>query len=153
MGKIEEKYESQGWPAIARPDLKPPAGWSLSLATAVNRVRNHTLSPDGRRIAFIWDREELSDVYVMAADGGWPRRVSTERTRVAYWADEAPEQGLVGTDWNWELQAAIGVRWMLNERLALTTYAQWQHFSNGGSSANNRGLNGVGAMAGLSWFF
>jgi hypothetical protein len=69
------------------------------------------------------------------------------------WADEAPEQGLVGTDWNWELQAAIGVRWMLSERLALTTYAQWQHFSNAGSSANNRGLNGVGAMAGLSWFF
>lgn len=69
------------------------------------------------------------------------------------WADEAPEQGLVGTDWNWELQAAIGVRWMLSERLALVTYAQWQHFSNGGSSANNRGLNGVGAMAGLSWFF
>ncbi|RBP35684.1 lipid A 3-O-deacylase PagL [Roseimicrobium gellanilyticum] len=69
------------------------------------------------------------------------------------WADEAPEQGLVGTDWNWELQGALGVRWMLSERLALVTYAQWQHFSNGGSSNNNRGLNGVGAMAGLSWFF
>lgn len=69
------------------------------------------------------------------------------------WADEAPEQGLVGTDWNWELQAALGVRWMLSERLALTTYAQWQHFSNAGSSANNRGLNGVGGMVGLSWFF
>lgn len=69
------------------------------------------------------------------------------------WADEAPEQGLIGSDWNWELQGALGVRWMLNERLALVTYAQWQHFSNGGSTANNRGLNGVGAMAGLSWFF
>lgn len=69
------------------------------------------------------------------------------------WADEAPEQGLVGTDWNWELQGAIGVRWMLSERLALVTYAQWQHFSNAGSSDNNRGLNGVGAVAGLSWFF
>lgn len=68
-------------------------------------------------------------------------------------ADEFPEQGLVGTDWNWELQAALGVRWMLNERLALTTYAQWQHFSNAGSSANNRGLNGIGGMVGLSWFF
>jgi len=89
--KIEEKYESQGWPAIARPDLKPPEGWSLSLATAVNRVRHHSLSPDGNRIAFVWDREEQSDVYVMAADGGWPRRVSTDRTRVAYWSDEAPE--------------------------------------------------------------
>jgi dipeptidyl aminopeptidase/acylaminoacyl peptidase len=27
----------------------------------------------------------------MSADGGWPRRVSTERMRVAYWSDEAPE--------------------------------------------------------------
>ena len=63
------------------------------------------------------------------------------------------EQGLVGSEWNFELQAALGVRWMLSERLALVTYAQWQHFSNAGNSDRNRGLNGIGAMAGLSWFF
>jgi len=68
--KITEKYERNGWPSISRPDLKPPEGWSLSLVTAVQRVRNHTLAPDGERIAFIWDREDLSDIYRMSSTGG-----------------------------------------------------------------------------------
>ncbi len=88
--KIEEKYERHGWPSIKRPDLKPPHGWSLSLITAVNRVRNHQLSPDGREISFIWDREELSDVYVIPNFSGWPDRISTQRAAVAYWSDELP---------------------------------------------------------------
>ncbi|MEZ4715858.1 MAG: hypothetical protein R2851_07200 [Caldilineaceae bacterium] len=70
--KLEEKYERNGWPSLARPDLKRPAGWSISLITGVDRVRNHALHPDGTRIAFIWDRTDLSDVYVMPATGGWP---------------------------------------------------------------------------------
>ncbi len=88
---IEEKYERQGWPAIKRPDLKSPPGWDLSLLTAVNRIRNHKLSPDGEQIAFIWDREDQSDVYVMSSSGGWPRRVSNRRAAAAYWADEVPQ--------------------------------------------------------------
>jgi dipeptidyl aminopeptidase/acylaminoacyl peptidase len=87
---IEEKYERQGWPSVKRPDLKPPKGWSFSLMTAVNRVRNHRLSPDGQHIAFIWDREALSDVYMMPSGGGWPTRISTQRAAVAYWSDERP---------------------------------------------------------------
>lgn len=88
---IEEKYEHNGWPSLPRPDLRAPEGWSLSLITAVNRVRNPRLAPDGKRIAFIWDREELSDVYVMPAAGGWPGRISTNRAPVAYWSDETPQ--------------------------------------------------------------
>jgi dipeptidyl aminopeptidase/acylaminoacyl peptidase len=89
--KVQEKYERNGWPSLARPDLKPPQGWSLPLITGVNRVRNHRLSPDGETIAFIWDREDLSDIYVMPAAGGWPQRVSMERALVAYWSDEVPQ--------------------------------------------------------------
>jgi len=88
--KITEKYERNGWPSISRPDLKPPEGWSLSLVTAVQRVRNHTLAPDGERIAFIWDREDLSDIYRMSSTGGWPARISTNRGLVAFWDDELP---------------------------------------------------------------
>ena len=77
--KLTEKYEYQGWPSLARPDAPPPAGWSLSLITSLNRVRHHHLSPDGERIAFIWDREGQSDLYVMPAAGGWPQRLSTDR--------------------------------------------------------------------------
>lgn len=88
---ILEKYERNGWPAIIRPDVKPPTGWSLSLITAVNRVRNHRLSPDGQTIAFIWDREELSDVYTLPVTGGWPGRISTNRGQVSFWSDETPQ--------------------------------------------------------------
>lgn len=96
--KLEEIYERNGWPSLARPDLKPPEGWSLSLITAHNRIRNHRLSPDGQTIAFIWDREGLSDVYTMPAAGGWPSRVSTNRGLVAYWSDEIPQWS---PDSNW----------------------------------------------------
>lgn len=88
---LTEKYERNGWPSLARPDVKPPTGWSLSLITAVSRVRNHTLSPTGNQIAFIWDRDDLSDVYTLPATGGWPARHSTERKLAAYWADETPQ--------------------------------------------------------------
>lgn len=96
--KLEEKYERNGWPSLARPDLKPPEGWSLSLITAHNRIRSHQRSPDGQTIAFIWDREGLSDVYTMPAAGGWPSRMSTNRGLVAYWSDEIPQWS---PDANW----------------------------------------------------
>ncbi len=89
--KVEEKYERNRWPSVQRPDVKPPDGWSLSLLTSVNRVRNHRLSPDGERLAFIWDREGQSDVYVMPSAGGWPGRVTADRAAVAYWTDETPQ--------------------------------------------------------------
>jgi dipeptidyl aminopeptidase/acylaminoacyl peptidase len=88
--KLTEKYERNGWPSLQRPDLKPPEGWSLPLITSVNRVYNHSLSPDGERIAFIWTREDLSDIYVMPASGGWPGRITANRGLVAYWSDELP---------------------------------------------------------------
>lgn len=96
--KLEEKYERNGWPSLPRPDLKPPAGWSLSLITAHNRIRHHRLSPDGQTIAFIWDRDGHSDVYTMPATGGWPARVSTHRKLSAYWDDEVPQWS---PDSNW----------------------------------------------------
>ncbi len=89
--EITEKYERNGWPSMPRPDLKPPEGWSLPLLAASGRVRNHRLSPSGGRIAFIWDRDDLSDVYVMDAAGGWPRRISFDRALVAFWDDEVPQ--------------------------------------------------------------
>lgn len=89
--KLTEKYERNGWPSLTRTDLKPPQGWSISLITSLERVRNHNLSPDGKTIAFIRDSETLSDVYLMPSEGGWPGRISTERGLVAYWDDEVPQ--------------------------------------------------------------
>lgn len=87
---LEGKYEQGGRASIRRPDLKLPGDWSLSLVTAVNRVRNHALSPNGKLIAFIWDREDLSDIYVLPSSGGWPRRLTTARGLVPFWDDELP---------------------------------------------------------------
>lgn len=89
--KLVEKYERNGWPSVARPDLKPPTGWNLSLITSIERIRCQALSPDGKTIAFIKDSETLSDVYLLPSNGGWPSRISTERGLVPYWDDEIPQ--------------------------------------------------------------
>ena len=89
--KLIEKYERNGWPSVARPDLKPPDGWSLSLMTSIERIRSHRLSPDGNTVAYIKDGETLSDIYVLHADGGWPARITTNRGLVAHWDDEMPQ--------------------------------------------------------------
>jgi dipeptidyl aminopeptidase/acylaminoacyl peptidase len=91
MVELIEKYERNGWPSLARPDVKPPAGWSLSLVTAVNLVHHSALSPDGRFLAFIWQREGLSDVYTAPVAGGWPVRLTVDRGPEIYWWDRAPQ--------------------------------------------------------------
>jgi dipeptidyl aminopeptidase/acylaminoacyl peptidase len=95
--KLIEKYERNGWPSVKRPDLKPPAGWSLSLITSLERIRSHSLSSQGK-IACIKDGETLSDVFTLPASGGWLSRVTTERPLAAYWDDEIPEWS---PDGNW----------------------------------------------------
>ena len=77
--KLEEKYERNGWPSVVRPDLKTPEGWSLPLFTTVALLGGHELSPDGTQITFTWSRDENSDIYIMPASGGWPRRLTTGR--------------------------------------------------------------------------
>ncbi len=88
---VTEKYERNGWPSIPRPDIKSPEGWSLSLITGQERIRNHKLSPDGKTMAFIKDDGHLSDVYTLPVAGGWPARITTHRGLVAYWDDEIPQ--------------------------------------------------------------
>src|SRR3990172_3792363 len=88
--KLTEKYERNGWPSLRRPDLKPPQGLSLSLLTALERIRSHSLSSRGD-IAYIKDGETLSDVFVISSRGGWPSRITFDRPLAAYWDDEIPQ--------------------------------------------------------------
>ena len=85
------QYERSGWPAQARPDIKAPRGWSLPLITSVGRPRSHSLSPDGRHLAFVWDRGDSSNLYVMPTEGGWPMRITPDREVRPYWFDDAPQ--------------------------------------------------------------
>jgi dipeptidyl aminopeptidase/acylaminoacyl peptidase len=82
------RYERQGWPAEARPDLKPPTGWSHALLVSIDRPRGPAISPDGQWLAFFWDREDQSDLYILEISGGWPRRLTFDRTATSYWLDE-----------------------------------------------------------------
>ena len=87
---ISEKYERNGWPSLDRPDLKPPNGWSLELVNSLNLIHHHELSPDGERIAFVWERDGRSDVFTMPLSGGWPVRMSPNREKTIYWWDGPP---------------------------------------------------------------
>ncbi|MBK7918545.1 MAG: S9 family peptidase [Chloroflexi bacterium] len=89
--KNTEKYERNGRPALPRPDLKPPEGWSLELINSVNLIHHHRLSPDGQTLAFCWQRDGETNIYTVPVDGGWPRRVTVGRKPTVYWMDSAPQ--------------------------------------------------------------
>ncbi|MGW8250426.1 MAG: TolB family protein, partial [Anaerolineales bacterium] len=96
--ELGPREERNNWPAMMRPDGAPPPGWSHALLAGIDRPRSHTLSPDGRRIAFFWEREDAADLYVMLTDGGWPERLTFGRAPRPYWFDEPPQWSPDG-DW------------------------------------------------------
>jgi lipid A 3-O-deacylase len=51
------------------------------------------------------------------------------------------------------LQAAAGVRWFLRDNLALGLEVRYLHLSCAGMYSPNLGLNNVNGMLGISWFF
>jgi len=51
------------------------------------------------------------------------------------------------------LQAAVGVRWFMREDVALSVEARYLHLSCAGIDTPNRVLNNVNGMLGLSYFF
>lgn len=51
------------------------------------------------------------------------------------------------------LQAATGVRWFIRDNVALSIEARYLHMSCAGLSSPNLGLNNVNGMVGISWFF
>jgi dipeptidyl aminopeptidase/acylaminoacyl peptidase len=88
---LKEKYEYNHWPSLPRHDCLPPEGWNLDLILSVNRIHHMQLSADGTRLAFIWNREDMSDVYTMPSTGGWPGRLSITRKLTHFWTDETPQ--------------------------------------------------------------
>ncbi len=51
------------------------------------------------------------------------------------------------------LQAATGVRWFIRDNVALSIEVRYLHMSCAGMSSPNLGLNCVNGMVGISWFF
>jgi dipeptidyl aminopeptidase/acylaminoacyl peptidase len=87
-----KRQDRHGWPSQPRPDSekRQPEPWTLELLASVDRIRHHTPSPDGQWIAFIWDRDETSDLWLLPAGGGWPIRLTTDRPAQTFWTDAAP---------------------------------------------------------------
>jgi len=85
------KEDRNGWPSETRSDQKLPEPWSLELLVAVNHIHHHRLSPDGKHIAFVWQRDGNSDIWLIRSDGtGWPLRLTYDRPQQAFWTDDQP---------------------------------------------------------------
>jgi opacity protein-like surface antigen len=68
-------------------------------------------------------------------------------------ADDDGVQRLLGSDWSFDLQGAAGLRFMLSDRFSITLKAQYRHFSNASFADRNRGLNSVGGVLGVNFFY
>ncbi|MGH2570121.1 MAG: TolB family protein, partial [bacterium] len=69
--KDENRYESHLW------IVKTKGGRPKQLTRGLVLDASPVWSPDGRHLAFVSDREETTDVWVLPVDGGEPRRVTT----------------------------------------------------------------------------
>jgi hypothetical protein len=68
-------------------------------------------------------------------------------------ADDDSIQHLIGTDVSFILEGGIGLRWMLNQRCAISCGIDYRHISNDGLARHNAGVNALGGMIGLSIFY
>ena len=62
-------------------------------------------------------------------------------------------QRLIGQAWEFDLEAALGIRYFLSERWALNLEGGYRHISNAGLNDRNTGLNSLGASVGLGLHF
>lgn len=62
-------------------------------------------------------------------------------------------QRLIGQAWEFDLEAALGVRYMLGTRWSLGAEAGFRHISNANLSERNVGLNSLGALLCLGFHF
>ena len=51
------------------------------------------------------------------------------------------------------LQGTVGINWFIRDNVAINVGVHYLHLSCAGINQPNLGLNNVGAMAGVSWFF
>lgn len=79
------------------PDRDPPKHWRLDAIYATGRPHHPAASPDGAEIAYILSSGDESDVWVVAASGDRPRRLSTDRELTSYWEDSAPQWSPAGS--------------------------------------------------------
>jgi hypothetical protein len=68
-------------------------------------------------------------------------------------ANDDTIQHLIGTDFSFILEGEIGLRCKLNERCAISCGIDYRHISNAGLASHNAGLNALGGLIGISFFY
>jgi lipid A 3-O-deacylase len=63
------------------------------------------------------------------------------------------EQREVGEGFEFVLQGDVGLRYMINDKWAATIEGGYRHISNADISSRNNGLNSLGGIAEISYFF
>jgi hypothetical protein len=67
--------------------------------------------------------------------------------------DHDQDQHLIGRDEEFFLGTGIGLRYFLNQRMALSVELDYRHNSDANTADRNIGLNSIGGMFGFSVFF
>lgn len=93
------------------------------------------------RYNFVQPSARLVPYFQIGAGGAWNNVHSDSSQRI------------LGSQFTFNLQSAIGLRYFMCENVALTVEAGWIHLSNASLSDRNLGLNGAGGAVGVSWFF
>lgn len=62
-------------------------------------------------------------------------------------------QRIIGAEFEFNLQASIGLRCFLSERCAFVVEGGYRHISNAGLAERNIGLNSLGGQIGFSYFY
>jgi opacity protein-like surface antigen len=68
-------------------------------------------------------------------------------------AEDDEMQHLLGSDWSFDLQGAAGLRFMTSERFSITLKVEYRHFSNANLAERNHGLNSLGGVLGMNFFY
>lgn len=63
------------------------------------------------------------------------------------------DRRILGQDFNFNLDASLGLRCMVTPRCSVNMEWRYQHLSDSGMSKVNRGINAHGAVLGVSWLF
>lgn len=62
-------------------------------------------------------------------------------------------QHLIGTAFEFNLEASIGLRYLFSKHCGIYIEGAYRHISNAGLGDRNCGLNAIGGMLGVSYFF
>lgn len=101
------------------------------LAGAALLLRYNFVGPDGKWVP-----------YIQLGGGGEYSDMHEDQT-----------QRLLGSEWSFNLQAGLGLRYLWSDECALFLEVNYRHISNGDTAERNVGLNSIGAVVGVSLFF